>query len=191
MPSVGKTTAAEAISSKYHLKHIAGGDMLKEMAIDRRYTQLGSNWWDTKEGMKFLTERRRNPDFDREVDRRLISYVKSGGVVITSYTVPWICKLGLKIWFDASQRTRAKRLAGRDHISESSAMKVIRSRDSMNRRLYSKIYGIKFGTDLSVFNYVIKTDDLSAKDVAVVACGLVGRYLHPLGQSRPVLLIKA
>jgi adenylate kinase family enzyme len=55
MPSVGKTTAANAISKKYHLKHVAGGDMLKQIALDRGYHLSGPEWWDTPEGMKFLS----------------------------------------------------------------------------------------------------------------------------------------
>jgi len=147
--------------------------MLKEIAMERGYSPSGSDWWDTSEGMKFLAERKQNPDFDREVDRRLIQYVKGGGVVITSYTVPWLCSKGLNIWFAATQKNRAWRLAGRDKIPFSDALKIIRSRDSKNRRLYSRIYGIKFGTDLSVFNYIIATDDISAQEVATAACELV------------------
>ena len=183
MPSVGKTTAADAIARRFHFNHIAGGDMLKEMAIERGYSPSGSDWWDSPQGMRFLSERKTNPDFDREVDRRLIEYLKTGGVVITSYTVPWICPSGLKIWFSATQKNRAKRLAGRDGISFAEALKIVRSRDSLNRNLYSKIYGIRFGTDLSVFNYIIKTDDLTAQEVATAACHLVQLHTSQLGRT--------
>lgn len=154
--------------------------MLKEMAIERGYVPSGPEWWDGPEGMRFLAERKNNPDFDKEVDRRLIENLKKGGVVITSYTVPWMCRLGLKIWFAASQKTRAKRLAGRDKISKQKAMEIIRKRDQKNKRLYSKLYGINFGTDVSVFNYVIETDSLSAKEVAAAACELVRIYEHEI-----------
>jgi len=184
MPSVGKTTAASAIAKRFHYKHVAGGDMLKEMAIERGYSPSGSDWWDTDEGMKFLAERRTNPDFDKEVDRKLIEYLKCGNTVITSYTVPWLCADGLKIWFSATQRNRAKRLAGRDGFSLAKALRIIRSRDSRNRALYSRIYGIKFGKDLSVFNYVIETDDLSAQEVATAACELVKLHRSELNERR-------
>jgi len=74
MPSVGKTTAANAIAKKYRLRHIAGGDMLKQIAYDRGYRPSGSDWWDTTEGMKFLSERKNDPEFDKEVDRKLAHY---------------------------------------------------------------------------------------------------------------------
>jgi len=176
MPSVGKTTAANAISTRFRLRLLAGGDMLKEMAIERGYAPSGSEWWDGKEGMRFLSERKLNPNFDREVDRRLIENVRRGGVVVTSYTLPWLCKDGLKIWFGASRETRARRLANRDGISFAEALSTIKKRDSQNRRLYSELYGIEFGKDLSVFNYILETDTLSAKQVADVSCKIVHQF---------------
>ena len=176
MPSVGKTTAAEKIAMKFSLTHMAGGDILKQMAMDRGYSPSGSDWWDKAEGLAFLSERARNSDFDKEVDRRLIAHLKRGGVVVTSYPIPWLCDHGLKIWFRATQKTRAKRLSGRDSISVRKAMTIVRRRDQRNKRLYSKIYGIRFGTDLTPFNYIIDTEHMTADQVAKAACKLVEEY---------------
>ena len=178
MPCVGKTTAADVIAKKFELVHLAGGDMLKEMAIERGYSPSGSDWWDKEEGMNFLRERRSNPEFDREVDKRLTSKVQSGGVVVTSYTVPWLCKQGLKLWFDASPDTRAIRLAGRDSITKIRARKIIKQRDERNRRLYKRIYKIDFGRDLSVFNYIVDTEEMTKKQVAETAANLVKTYYN-------------
>lgn len=176
MPSVGKTTAAERIAKKFNLAHLAGGDILKQMAMDRGYNPRGSDWWDKAEGLAFLSERARNSDFDKEVDRRLIAHLKRGGVVVTSYPIPWLTDHGLKIWFRATQKTRAKRLSGRDSISVAKALTIVKKRDQRNKRLYSKIYGIGFGTDLTPFNYIIDTEHLTADQVAKAACRLVEEY---------------
>jgi CMP/dCMP kinase len=177
MPSVGKTTAAEVIAKRFGLRHIAGGDMLKEMAIERGYHPSGFDWWDSPEGMKFMADRKNDSQFDREVDRRLINYITKGGVVITSYTVPWLCSDALKIWFAAPPKVRAKRLAGRDKIENRTAERIIKQRDARNRKLYWDIYKIKFGKDLSVFNYEIDTAKLNAEQVAEAAALLVDNYL--------------
>jgi cytidylate kinase len=176
MPSVGKTTAAESIAKKFHLKHVAGGDMLKLMAYERGYTPSGSEWWDTKEGMTFLSERKHNSDFDKEVDRRLAEYMTRGRVVITSYSIPWLCKKGLKLWFHAPQKTRALRLAGRDKISPKKALGIIKKRDSENKILYKKLYNIRFGDDLTPFNFIIDTQKMTAAEVAKISCKLVSEY---------------
>lgn len=177
MPSVGKTTAADEIAKRFHLKHLAGGDMLKQIAFERGYRPSGSDWWDTPEGMKFISERKKNPEFDKEVDRMLADHINRGGVVITSYSMPWLSPNdGLKLWFDASQTTRASRLAGRDSISKTKALDIIRRRDRENKRLYKKLYGIEFGRDMTPFNFRIDTNDLSAAEVAKAACAIVEAY---------------
>jgi CMP/dCMP kinase len=176
MPSVGKTTAAESIAKKFRLRLVAGGDMLKLMAYERGYKPSGPEWWDTKEGMTFLAERERNPDFDREVDRRLSAYLKKGGVVITSYSMPWLYSKALKLWFHAPQKTRAKRLAGRDKITLKKALPIIKKRDSENKKLYKQLYDLDFGDDLTPFNFVIDTEKMSAIEVANASCKLVSEY---------------
>jgi len=177
MPSVGKTTAADAIAEKYHLKHVAGGDMLKQIAVERGYEPAGSDWWDTAEGMRFMSEREKDPEFDREVDRKLAECISKGNVVITSYSMPWLTPDdGLKLWFDATQANRATRLAGRDAISKTKAIAIIKKRDRENRRIYKDLYGIEFGKDLTPFNFVIDTNNLSAAEVARAACGIVEEY---------------
>ncbi len=183
MPSVGKTTVANEISKDFHLRHIGGGDMLKQIAIDRGYNPMGSDWWDSPEGMRFSSERKRNPNFDVEVDKLLLREIRKGGVVVTSYSVPWLARSGLKLWFAADQKTRARRLAGRDSISLKGALNIITRRDRENRVLYKKIYGIDFGKDLSVFNFVIDTEDLSAKSVAKAAYKIVSEYQESKEQS--------
>jgi CMP/dCMP kinase len=178
MPSVGKTTAADKIATRYRLKHLAGGDMLKQIAFNRGYKPSGSDWWDTPEGMRFTAERKKDPEFDKEVDVLLGEHIRKGGVVITSYSMPWLARNdGLKLWFAATQKNRAIRLAGRDSISVSKALAIIKKRDLENKRLYKKLYGIMFGDDLEPFNFVIYTNKLSAEEVAEAACKIVAEYV--------------
>lgn len=176
MPSVGKTTAAGAVAKKFGLKIVAGGDMLKEMASERGYHVTGADWWETREGMKFLSERKRNHNFDKEVDRRLAQHLKNGCVVVTSYPMPWLSKDGIKFWFHANRKTRAARLAGRDKITNKKAVTLLEKRDAENKRLYKRLYGIDFGDDLSPFHFIINTEGLTAKQVASMTSELVSLY---------------
>jgi len=173
LPAVGKTTIARAIADKFNLKQYSGGDVLKEMAIARGYTMSGNDWWDTEQGMKFLAERKSNPNFDKNVDDRLIQFAKQGGVVITSYTLPWLTDKAIKFWLKGSRENRAKRMANRDNIAYDEALKIITRRDEENRNLYYDLYKIKFGEDLSVFDYVINTDRLNIEGVIDITCTIV------------------
>jgi CMP/dCMP kinase len=166
MPAVGKTTVAKILASKLGLKLVGGGDILKEIALEEGYNAVGNDWWDTMEGMRFMEERAGSPEFDREVDERLLSRAQEGDVVITSYTLPWLAKDGVKVWLSGTKQSRAERMAKRDASSPEECAKVIDARDRENYALYKKLYGIRFGRDLSPFTMVVGTDGVPAEKVA-------------------------
>jgi len=166
MPAVGKTTVAKILASELKLKLVGGGDILKEIALEEGYNAVGDDWWDTKEGMKFMVERAGSPEFDKEVDRRLLARASKGDVVITSYTLPWLAKEGVKVWLSGTKRSRAERMARRDSSSPEECARVIEERDRKNYSLYRALYGIRFGEDLSPFTIVVGTDGIPAAEVA-------------------------
>jgi CMP/dCMP kinase len=172
MPAVGKTTVARLLAKKMKVSHIGGGDILKEIAREEGYDASGRDWWDTEEGMRFMKERQGSPEFDKEVDRRLLEKTKKGDVVITSYTLPWLAKDGIKVWLSGTDESRAERMAKRDGTKPEEAARVIKARDSKNFALYKNLYGIRFGKDLAPFDLVVGTDGVPASKVAA----LVLRY---------------
>jgi len=173
MPAVGKTTVSRLVSEALGVSLVGGGDVLKEMAIEEGYSRGGGDWWDTASGMDFLEERKRSSGFDREVDARLLQKAKRGGMVITSYPLPWLSKKGLKVWLSGSARSRARRMAKRDRMTVSKCLEILTVRDSENYKLYKKIYGIEFGKDLNPFDLVVDTDSIDESKVAEI----VLRYL--------------
>ncbi len=168
MPAVGKTTVSKVVGESLGLKLVGGGDVLKEMAVEEGYSAGGDDWWDAKEGMKFLEARKRTTGFDKEVDARLLEKAEKGDVVITSYPVPWLTKHGLKVWLSGSVETRAKRMAKRDHVDVKKCVDVLAVRDVENYKLYKKIYQIEFGKDLSPFDLVVDTDSIDESRVAEI-----------------------
>lgn len=170
MPASGKSTVARGLAERYGLRYLCGGDILKEMAVSRGYRPSGEDWWDTAEGMRFIEERKKSDRFDREVDERLIRLIEEGGVVVTSYTAPWLTDKGVKIWLKASVESRAERMVSRDNIPLQEALKIVQRRDEENRDLYRKIYGFTVGEDLSVFNLVLDTDGISKSGATDIVC---------------------
>jgi cytidylate kinase len=166
MPAVGKTTVAKLIASQLTLPLVGGGDILKEIALEEGYRATGDDWWDTDEGMKFLDKRKGSSKFDKEVDARLLKKVSEGNVVITSYTVPWLTKKGLKVWLSGTPASRSVRMAKRDASTPEESLKIIAKRDEENFELYKKLYRIEFGRDLSPFQLVVGTDGVAADKVA-------------------------
>lgn len=163
-PAVGKTTMAGELAKEFGLAHYNGGDILKMLAAEKGYSTDASksDWWDTPEAKKFMAERKRDPSFDKKVDRKLAEILKAESAVITSYTLPWLVSDDriIKFWLKGSSRSRAKRMANRDKIPVREAERIVTMRDEENKKIYYRLYGFKFGEDLSVFDYALNTDRL-------------------------------
>ena len=168
-PAIGKTTIAKAITEEFGLTHLSGGDILKELAEEEGFKTGGDDWWDTQEGMNFLSQRQENSEFDKKVDEKLIKHFLDGNVVITSYTLPWLVEGGVKIWLEGSKENSAQRMTTRDNLSKDSALEIVQKRYQENKKIYKALYGFEFGEDLSVFDKVIETDGLNASQVLDIA----------------------
>ncbi len=177
-PAVGKTTIAENLAKDFNLKLWNGGDILKMMAFERGYSSsLNHDWWDTEEAAKFMKERNNNPNFDREVDNRLIELVKEGNVVITSYTLPWISDATINFWLQGSVDNRSKRMSMRDKIDINTAKKIVQRRDVENKLIYQKLYQFEFGEKLDVFDFAMNTDILSLESLIIISKNIVENVL--------------
>ncbi len=176
-PAVGKTTVAKGLSEEFNFQYLSGGDVLKEMAQEQGYDSSGEDWWDTDEGMEFLSQREKNSEFDKKLDERLIRLFNEGGMVITSYTLPWLVKDGIKIWLEGSHYSSTKRMQTRDNMSPEEAYQVTKARYDKNRALYKKLYDFDFGDDKSVFDLIINTDNMTAQQVIDVTKETVRKLL--------------
>lgn len=179
LPAVGKTTIAQELANEFNFNLYNGGDILKMLASEKGYEISGNDWWDTNEAKRFMSERRSNPHFDKEVDQKLVELVKKGNVVITSYTLPWLAPQSLKFWLRGSLNNRAKRMANRDSIAVDAAVEIIQERDSENADIYRKLYGIEFGSDLSVFDFILNTDLLCLDPLIEISKSII-REITPL-----------
>jgi CMP/dCMP kinase len=172
-PAVGKTTMASEIAREFKFKLYNGGDILKMLARDKGYSVSGNDWWDTEEAKKFMAQRKTDPCFDKQVDKKLVEIVKTEKAVITSYTLPWLVEGPIKFWLKGSQLNRAKRMANRDNLSIEEAEKVIKTRDEQNKTIYRKLYGFNFGEDLTVFDFLINTDLMCLESLVNVSIGIL------------------
>ena len=116
-----------------------------------------------------MKERKKNSVYDRQVDEKLTNIAKKGNVIITSHTLPWLTPEPITFWLSASPQKRSERMSKRDKISIKEALRIVRMRDRENKKIYKKIYGIKFGDGLEVFDFMINTELLSL-DSLVYLC---------------------
>jgi len=177
-PAIGKTTIAKGLAKEFDLVHLSGGDILKELAEEIGFETKGDDWWDTQEGINFLSHRQKNSEFDKNVDDKLKKLFSKGDVVITSYTLPWIVKGGIKIWLAGSKENSTQRMITRDNLSKNDALEIVQKRYNENKVIYKTLYGFVFGEDLSVFDKIIETDDLNAEQVLEIAKSTVRNFFE-------------
>jgi cytidylate kinase len=178
-PAVGKTTIASSLAEEFDLTPYNGGDILKMLASEKGYatSTSRSDWWDTPEAKLFMEERKKDPSFDRLVDKKLEEILRKESAVITSYTLPWLVDDSkiIKFWLKGSQSNRAKRMANRDNISFEEAERIVKMRDEENKKIYYNLYGFTFGENLSVFDYSLNTDCLKL-DALIEVSKMIVRY---------------
>jgi cytidylate kinase len=147
------------------------------MAKEQGFDSSGDDWWDTAAGLDFLNKREQNSEFDKKLDEKLIALFNQGGMVITSYTLPWLIKGGIKIWLEGSHSSSTKRMQSRDNMNSDDAYQITKQRFDKNKALYKKLYNFDFGDDTSVFNLIINTDNLTAQQVIDIAKETVRKLL--------------
>jgi cytidylate kinase len=173
MAGTGKSTLAKKLAAKYGLKYYSGGDALKDLAKAEGYDVSAQGWWESPEGLKFLKERVNDTKFDRAVDEKLLEYAGQGNVLLDSWTMPWLLNRGFKIWLLASLEKRAARVAQRDKIPLSEALKVLDEKEEHTKAIYKNLYGFLLGEDFAPFDLVLDTDNLDANEVFETLCRVI------------------
>ena len=178
LAATGKSTLAKRLAESLNLRYVSGGEGLKMLAVEMGYRSGGREWWETEEGMRFLEERLRNPEFDKLVDRKLIEFAKAGSVIIDSWVLPWLYRGGFNIWLKARTEVRAERMAKRSGISVEEARKLLEKRDAESIELYRRLYGVEVGRDFEPFHLILDTSDLDESAVYRIVLQAVKEFFR-------------
>jgi cytidylate kinase len=170
LAGTGKSTLARRLAKEYRLKYYSGGDALKALAAEQGYNVSSRGWWESREGLSFLRKREENPSIDKAVDDKLLEYARQGDVLLDSWTMPWLLKLGFKVWLLASLEKRAERVAKRDRIAVEEALRILKEKEARTKAIYKSLYGFVLGEDFKPFHLVLDTDKMRAEDVFSVLC---------------------
>ena len=165
MAGSGKSTAAKRLAQHYRLKYFSGGDALKAVAAEMGYNVSGEGWWETEEGMRFLKEREKNPEIDRRVDQKQLEWARMGGAIFDSWAMPWLLEGGFKVWLEASEDVRARRIAERDNLSFEDALRFLREKEARTKMIYKRLYGFTLGEDFTPFHMILDVNFLSKDEV--------------------------
>jgi CMP/dCMP kinase len=149
----GKNTVGEKVAKELKLRLIeyTFKDYAKEMGVELMDVQKMAN---------------KDQKIDKEFDKRVAEDASKGNCVITTWLGPWIVKnANLRVWLEASQKARAKRIAGREKIPAKKALEHLKNRDADNLARYKKLYGIDI-SDKGIFDCIINTENFLPDEIA-------------------------
>ena len=169
----GKSTAAAALAEALDYDHVSGGDIFRDLAVERGITPLELN--------KLAED---DDGIDRDLDRRLRGIAETrDDVVLESRLAGWMAgeHADFRIWLDAPLSVRARRIADReDKPVEVARDETTERRDSEARR-YREYYGIDV-EELGIYDLSVNTARLSPGAVLDVILTTVEGY-EPSGDE--------
>ena len=169
----GKSTAAAALAEALDYDHVSGGDIFRDLAVERGVTPLELN--------KLAED---DDEIDRDLDRRLRGIAETrDDVVLESRLAGWMAgeHADFRIWLDAPLSVRARRIADReDKAVEVAREETTERRDSEARR-YREYYGIDVD-ELGIYDLSVNTARLSPGAVLDVILTTVEGY-EPSGDE--------
>jgi predicted cytidylate kinase len=158
LPGAGTSTVARLVAEALGLERVDGGTVFRSMAAERGF-DVGA----------FSRVAESDPEIDLELDQRLAIRVREGGVLLESRLAAWIATNeaipGLRVWIDAAEAERARRVAAREGIDPAAALAANRAREASERQRYRTYYGIDLD-DRSVYDLVIDSTTTAPDDVA-------------------------
>jgi len=162
----GKNTVGEKVAAKLGLRPIQFS--FKDEA-KRRGVSL----------MDIQALASRDSALDKQLDDKIVAEASKGNCVIMTWLGPWMVKdADLRVWLDASEEERARRVSGRDKMSLAEALEHVRKRDANNRERYKRFYGINID-DRSIFDLVVNTGRFNPEQSSeiIVAAAKQLRYV--------------
>jgi len=158
------------IAKRFKLKHVSAGDQFRAVAKERGMDLIDLGRYAAK-----------HPEFDKELDRRVMAQAKKGGVVLDGRASAYLAKKlripALKVFLTVDPKVSAKRVAKRDGISVAKALSGSRQREREIAKRLKTLYGLDTSST-AYYDAVIQTDRYSPEEVLELIASLVNYERH-------------
>jgi cytidylate kinase len=182
----GKSTLAKSLAHYFHAHYISGSiihHQLAKKALSLKNVQkVEKGFWETTQGKRMMKLRDKNSKFDREVDRRLVLFLhQKPHTVSDGWLMPWLYKgKAIRIWLQASEDARIKRIVVRDGLPYKKVKPFIQHRARISYGIYERLYHVKLGEDLSPFDLVLNNEGMEPHETFGVVKKYIQMRLHAL-----------
>ncbi len=170
-PGAGTTTASRLLAGALGVERVPGGEVFRAMAAE-----AGMSVAD------FGRHAARNPDVDRELDRRLLERARLGDCVVESRLAGWLAVTAalaaVRVWVDCDPVVRAARVAEREGITSERAAADNEARAALEQQRYRALYGFDLA-DLSIYDMVLDSGRLGPEAIAETVTGLARERFGP------------
>lgn len=164
-PGTGTTTLCRLLSERWSLPHVYAGAIFRSMAKERGMDLAA-----------FGAYAEKHPDVDRDLDGRLISVARAGGVVLEGRMSAWHVReagiTALRVLVDAPERTRAERVAQREGGPVERVLAENRAREASEATRYRAIYGFD-PHEASNYDLVVDSGPIDPEAVYRIVAGRV------------------
>lgn len=158
LPGAGTSTVARLVADAVGIERVDGGTVFRTMAAENGL-DVGA----------FSLVAENDPEIDLELDQRLANRVREGDVLLESRLAAWIVTneglAAFRVWLDADEQERARRVAAREAVDPAFALEANRAREASERRRYRTYYGIDLD-DQTVYDLVIDSTGIGPEAIA-------------------------
>jgi cytidylate kinase len=158
LPGAGTSTVARLVADALGIERVDGGTVFRSMAAERGLDVSA-----------FSAVAEADPEIDLELDQRLANRAGEGDVVLESRLAGWIVTneglAAIRMWVDADENERARRVAVREGMDPATALEANRAREASERLRYRTYYGIDLD-DLTVYDQVIDSTGIEPGAIA-------------------------
>ncbi len=165
----GASTVAKLLAKKLNYRHISGGKIWDEIALEKKTDVIGLN---------LLAEK--DKKIDLELDNKIIELAKTQkNTILEASLSGWQCfknKIpALKIWLTCPLKTRVERIAHREHKTYAQSLAETGRREQSEGQRFRQLYSIDTN-DVSLYDLNIDSSRFSPEEIAEIIIKKVKTY---------------
>jgi predicted cytidylate kinase len=171
LPGSGKTTVARLVAGALGLEHVYAGNIFRRQAAASGLSLE-----------EYLRRAESDPSIDRELDRQMEARAGRGRAVLEGRLAGFMADRAgvpaLKVFLDASEAVRARRISGREGGAAAERLREIQAREASDHRRYLELYGVDYH-DHARYDLVMETDRRAPEEIAdAIVTRARARFAH-------------